>query len=200
VNRDAPAIAAAAIEEHPLTPRQVLMLEHVFVGKSNKEIAQACGVSPLTVKNHLLHIFSKLNARNRAEAVHAALARGVLKVPSHVLPAALPQPPAITDWVQAGNLRLSFSRRCAEVDGKPLQLRRRILLLLAALAAHPGMVYSRQQLLDYVVGAAHSIEERSIDVWVRELRKALRAAGCTCTVRTEREHGYGLVVSASSEG
>lgn len=183
-----------------LTARQTAMLEQVFVGKSNKQIGALLGVSPLTVKNHLLHIYSKLNAHNRAEAVHAALARGLLKVPAQVPPSPLPPPPPVTDWMKAGNLRLSLSMSYAEVDGKPLKVRRRLLLLLAALAAHPGMLYSRQKLLDYVVGAEHSIEERVIDVRVRDLRKALKAAGCTCTVRTERDYGYGLVVSGVSEG
>lgn len=179
-----------------LTERQTVMMEQVFEGKSNKQIGHVCGVSPLTVKNHLLHIFRKLGARNRMEAIHAALAYGLLKPPAHVpaAPPLLPVPP-VSDWVTAGNLRLSPSMRYAEVDGKPLKLRARVLRLLAALSAHPGMAYSRQQLLDYVIGSEHCIEERVIDTWVRELRKALKAAGCTCAVRTEREHGYGLVVS-----
>lgn len=179
-----------------LTERQTVMMEQVFEGKSNKQIGHVCGISPITVKNHLLHIFRKLGARNRIEAIRASLAYGLLKPPAHV-PSAPPLPPApaVTDWVTAGNLRLSPSMRYADVDGKPLKLRARVLCLLAAMIAHPGMAYSRQQLLDYVVGSEHCIEERVIDNWVRELRRALEAAGCTCTVRTVREHGYGLVVS-----
>ncbi|HEX6572573.1 MAG TPA: helix-turn-helix transcriptional regulator, partial [Steroidobacteraceae bacterium] len=63
-----------------LSPREREILAHVAAGASNKQIAAACGVSPNTVKFHLAHLFAKLGADSRAEAVATAIARGELAI------------------------------------------------------------------------------------------------------------------------
>ena len=61
-----------------LTAREMEVLLHVAKGLGNKEIAQAIGRSPETVKAHLESIFKKLDARDRAHAVTIALQRGFI--------------------------------------------------------------------------------------------------------------------------
>ena len=61
-----------------LSARELEVLQHVAGGLGNKEIAQAIGRSPETVKAHLESIFKKLDARDRAHAVTIALQRGFL--------------------------------------------------------------------------------------------------------------------------
>src|SRR3712207_5360509 len=56
----------------PLTPREVEVLSHVAVGKSNREIARELHLSLSTVKTHLEHIFSKLEVNDRAQAAFRA--------------------------------------------------------------------------------------------------------------------------------
>jgi DNA-binding NarL/FixJ family response regulator len=63
-----------------LSPREREILAHVAAGASNKQIAAACGVSPNTVKFHLVHLFAKLGVGSRAEAVATAIARGELAI------------------------------------------------------------------------------------------------------------------------
>ena len=58
-----------------LTPRQRDILELLMQGKSNPEIAQALGLSPNTVKVHLVLTFRKLGVSSRTEAVIAGLKR-----------------------------------------------------------------------------------------------------------------------------
>lgn len=53
----------------PLTIREVEIMEHLREGKTNREIAQLLDISTFTVKNHLQHIYGKLNAINRSQAV-----------------------------------------------------------------------------------------------------------------------------------
>jgi two-component system nitrate/nitrite response regulator NarL len=60
-----PAVTAPAM----LTARQAEIVRLAAQGASNKEIAQALGIAPHTVKNHLAQIFEKLGASNRAQAV-----------------------------------------------------------------------------------------------------------------------------------
>jgi DNA-binding NarL/FixJ family response regulator len=62
-----------------LSAREIDVLRLVALGKANKEIAQALGLSLFTVKNHLAHILSKLDAPDRTRAVTIAMERGLLR-------------------------------------------------------------------------------------------------------------------------
>lgn len=64
--------------------------------------------------------------------------------------------------------------------------------LLEHLIQHPDRVYSRSQLLDRVWGSDVYIEERTVDVHVRRLRKALADVGCDSMIQTVRGAGYRL--------
>ncbi|WP_374667847.1 LuxR C-terminal-related transcriptional regulator [Ramlibacter sp.] len=64
-----PAATSATTGASPLTGRQQEIVRLAAQGASNKEIAQALGIAPHTVKNHLAQIFEKLGATNRAQAV-----------------------------------------------------------------------------------------------------------------------------------
>ena len=57
---------------------------------------------------------------------------------------------------------------------------------------NPERVYSRSQLLDGVWGPGTYVEERTVDVHVLRLRKALRSAGVDDTIETVRGAGYRL--------
>ncbi|MDB5811745.1 MAG: transcriptional regulator, LuxR family [Betaproteobacteria bacterium] len=69
------ADAAAAHKAAPLlTERQQEILEWVYRGKSNADIASILKLSPFTIKNHVQRILRRLNTTNRAHAVGKALA------------------------------------------------------------------------------------------------------------------------------
>jgi DNA-binding NarL/FixJ family response regulator len=84
----APVVAAALLKQmrrpagEKLSQREIEVLELVAHGLSNQEIAKALHVSNATVKTHLIHIFNKLGVDDRTAAVTAALARGILNLPS----------------------------------------------------------------------------------------------------------------------
>ena len=56
-----------------LTPRQRVIVEHVALGHTNAEIAEALGLSANTLRNHLSAIFARVGASNRAELVRLAV-------------------------------------------------------------------------------------------------------------------------------
>ena len=62
-----------------LTPREFGVLRQVAAGASNKEIADALAISEATVKIHLTHLFEKLGATSRTEAVAKAVQRGLIR-------------------------------------------------------------------------------------------------------------------------
>lgn len=74
--------------------------------------------------------------------------------------------------------------------GRPISLGPTEYRLLAFLMTHPERVYSRGQLLDRIWGGNVDIEERTVDVHVRRLRKALEPSGCDRYVQTVRGAGY----------
>jgi DNA-binding NarL/FixJ family response regulator len=69
----------AAPERPTLSPREVQVLRLVAAGKTNREAAAALFVSETTVKTHLLHLYAKLDVRDRAAAVDAAHRLGLLR-------------------------------------------------------------------------------------------------------------------------
>lgn len=63
-----------------LSGRELEVLTAVARGQSNKQIARALRLSEATVKTHLLHIYAKLDVRDRTAAVTAALGRGIIRM------------------------------------------------------------------------------------------------------------------------
>jgi NarL family two-component system response regulator LiaR len=61
-----------------LTSKEREVLASLAAGRSNQEIAEALFVTRATVKTHLAHIYAKLEAKDRHEAVARAVALGLL--------------------------------------------------------------------------------------------------------------------------
>ena len=62
-----------------ISPRELTVLQELAAGYSNKEIADRLHVSPHTVKTHVAHLYEKLGARRRTEAVHKARSLGLVR-------------------------------------------------------------------------------------------------------------------------
>ena len=76
--RSRPPVAATRRLPEPLSPREMEVLEQLAAGHSNVEIAKALFVAPGTVKAHLHHIFGKLQATSRLQAVTHAREAGLI--------------------------------------------------------------------------------------------------------------------------
>ena len=77
-----------------------------------------------------------------------------------------------------------------KAHGHPLDLGPTEFKLLHFLMQHPERVYGRDQLLDRVWGRDVFVEERTVDVCVRRLRKTLEPHGFDKFVETIRGVGY----------
>ena len=89
-----------------------------------------------------------------------------------------------------GTLTLDTVSRRALHDGEEIRLGPTEYRLLEFFMGHEGRAYSRSQILDHVWGANAYLEERTVDVHIRRLRKALEPSGTSQYLQTVRGHGY----------
>ena len=94
------------------------------------------------------------------------------------------------DTIAAGVLELDTAGHRVVANGKEIKLGPTEYRLLKFLITHPDRVYSRAQLLDRVWGANVYVEERTVDVHVRRLRKALASENADDYIQTVRGAGY----------
>lgn len=94
------------------------------------------------------------------------------------------------DEVSADGLVLNVASHRVFADNEPLDLGPTEYRLLKFFMSHPDRVYSRAQLLDHVWGGGVYVEERTVDVHILRLRKALKPHRKDRFVQTVRGAGY----------
>jgi two-component system phosphate regulon response regulator PhoB len=94
------------------------------------------------------------------------------------------------DTVVMGEIALNLAAHRVTVNGHEVHLGPTEYRLLKYFMTHADRVYSRNQLLDRVWGANVYVEERTVDVHIRRLRKALNDHGVDRYVQTVRGSGY----------
>jgi len=99
---------------------------------------------------------------------------------------------ALQDVICVGDLKIDVARREVSVGERKVELRAKEFDLLAVLARHPGVVFSREKLLNLVWGYDYYGDTRTIDVHVTWLRDKL--GGSSAQIQTVWGIGYKLVV------
>ncbi|MFZ2725537.1 MAG: phosphate regulon transcriptional regulator PhoB [Methylococcaceae bacterium] len=92
--------------------------------------------------------------------------------------------------IALGDLILDTEQHRLSIGDKQLEVSPTEFRLMHFFMTHPNKVYSRTQLLDQVWGRSVYIEERTIDVHIRRLRKILSEHGREELVQTVRGFGY----------
>ncbi len=100
------------------------------------------------------------------------------------------EPESDDDRLEVGDVVLDRRSRTALVDGSEIELTAREFDLVWHLGEHPGIVVSRERILDRVWGLAFPGGTRTVDVHVGQLRRKLGRPGL---IRTVRGSGYKLV-------
>jgi DNA-binding response OmpR family regulator len=109
--------------------------------------------------------------------------------------------PPEDDVLRVGDLVLDRGRRQVRIGDRSVDCTPGEFDLLRALAIRPGLVLSRQQLLDHTTGVERGATERTIDVHVRNLRKKIEAdPGRPVRLLTVFGVGYKLGDSRPSGG
>jgi two-component system phosphate regulon response regulator PhoB len=101
-------------------------------------------------------------------------------------------PERVADVLAFGDIELDREKKRVSRSGREVGLGPTEYRLLEFLMERPGRVFSREQLLDGVWGSEVYIDERTVDVHVGRLRKALNRGHQADPIRTVRGAGYAL--------
>src|SRR4030095_8819754 len=101
-----------------------------------------------------------------------------------------PAEPAQRSKVQRGNIVIDPLAHAVTIGGRAVGLSALEFRLLHHLALHPGMVFSRDQLLDRVWGNDRSVTPRSVDVYIRRIREKIELAPANPSY-VQTVHGVG---------
>ena len=101
--------------------------------------------------------------------------------------------PALAGGIlEYGGITMDTAAHRVARDGAQIQLGPTEFRLLRHFLEHPGRVLSREQLLDAVWGRDVYVEQRTVDVHIRRLRKAINGDNLPDVIRTVRSAGYAL--------
>ncbi len=101
-------------------------------------------------------------------------------------------PERVASVLNIGDIELDREKKRVVRSGRPIELGPTEYRLLEFLMERPGRVFSREQLLDGVWGSDIYIDERTVDVHVGRLRKAINRGHSADPIRTVRGAGYAL--------
>jgi DNA-binding response OmpR family regulator len=152
----------------------------IILSAKGDEIDRVVGLQ-VGADDYVAKPFSRPELLARIEAV---LRRG-----RRELADADPNGPEPTE-LHIGPILIDRARRTLAVDGEPVHHTTKEFDLLAHLAAHPGRIFTREQLLARIWGYDYDGEARTVDVHVSWLRGKLRAADGHDYFRTVRGVGY----------
>ena len=102
------------------------------------------------------------------------------------------QPALAEEKLEYRGIAIDLARHRVSRNGRKVHLGPTEYRLLRTLLERPTRVFSRARLLDRVWGRDVYVEERTVDVHVRRLRKALNGEGEPDAIRTVRSGGYAL--------
>ncbi|WP_067733097.1 response regulator transcription factor [Novosphingobium naphthalenivorans] len=147
--------------------REKSSLPVIFLTSKDEEPDEALGLA-MGADDYITKPFSQrlLVARIRAILRRSDLARTTPEETGH---GDLPEP------VVRGRLRLDPARHQVTWDGKPVSLTVTEFLILEAMALRPGVVKSRNQLMDAAYSEDVYVDDRTIDSHIKRLRRKFRA-------------------------
>jgi len=189
--------ARAALEAIASAKPDIILMDWMMPGVSGMELTRRLRREPVTSGIPIIMLTAKITEDDKVAGLEAGCDDYVIKPFSPreliarinaVLRRASPADEA--GRIEAGRLVLDTLAKKAMADGTEIRLGPTEYRLLEFFMANPGRAYSRGQILDHVWGANAYLEERTVDVHIRRLRKALHATGSSHYVQTVRGYGY----------
>lgn len=166
---------------------------------SGLEVCRRLRCDPLTAQTHITMVLEEDEVEDRRRALRAGaddylvgpLDRAILL--ERVLAVKMNDTrESAAHAISLGELTIDLAAFRARWRGKVIPLMPNEFRLLRYFVEHPGRVFTRSQLIAALGKQEPPLDERTVDVWVGRLRRALRTAGAGDPLRTVRSLGYVL--------
>ena len=175
----------------------LILLDWMLPGRSGLELAQQIKQTPKTRNIPIIMVSARGEEEDRVKGLDTGADDYIAKPfsPREMVArvnAVLRRTRVETlqDEVQVAGLRIDNVSHRVSVDGRQVDIAPTEYRLLYFFMTHADRAYSRSQLLDQVWGDQVYVEERTVDVHVRRLRKALEPTGHDRLLQTVRGVGY----------
>lgn len=192
----APDAASARVRVAESRP-DLILLDWMMPGVSGIEYARELRASPTTRDIPIMMITARVEEEDKVRGLNIGCDDYVSK------PFSFPEliarinavlrrtmPGGTEEKLDAGGLMVDAASQRVTAGGEPIHLGPTEYRLLHFFISHPERVYTREQVLDRVWGQSVYVEERTVDVHIRRLRKALEPYGYDRMIQTVRGSGY----------
>ncbi len=181
------------VDKHP----DLILLDWMLPGTSGIELARRLKKNEVTAAIPIIMLTAKGEEDNKIQGLEVGADDYITKPfsPRELvarLKAVLRRTETFSavDPISVAGLLLDPSSHRVTVNDKPVQMGPTEYRLLEFFLTHQERVYTRNQLLDHVWGGNVYVEERTVDVHIRRLRKALNIDGHDRLIQTVRGTGY----------
>jgi two-component system phosphate regulon response regulator PhoB len=180
-------------EKHP----DIVLMDWMMPGVSGIELTHRLRKDPQTSEIPIIMLTARITEDDKVTGLEAGADDYLIKpfspreLMARIRAVLRRSSPVDDDGVlNAGELRMDTLARRAFHGETEIRLGPTDFRLLEFFMGHPGRAYSRSHLLDRVWGTGVYLEERTVDVHIRRLRKALETVGADDYLQTVRGLGY----------
>ena len=177
----------------------LVLFDWMLPGMSGVEFARCCGEAPVKKQFSIIMLIARAEEGDKVAGLEIGADDYITKPfsPRELLArikAVLRRrsPEAADDVIEIGGLRLDSATHRVTARDNEVALGPTEFRLLHFLMTHSERVHTRSQLLDQVWGDHVFVEDRTVDVHIRRLRKALEPVSKDTLVQTVRGSGYRL--------
>lgn len=166
---------ALAVDERP----DLILLDWMMPGTSGVELARRLKREETTKEIPIILLTAKSEEDNKVQGLEAGADDYITKpfspreLVARMRAVLRRATPASQNIIEVDGLAVNTDSKRVSIDGEPIDMGPTEYRLLAFFISHQERAYSRAQLLDQVWGASVYVEERTVDVHIRRLRKAL---------------------------
>lgn len=191
------------IQARENTP-DLIVLDWMLPGMSGIEVCRQLRGDPATSTVPILMLTARGEEEDRVRGIETGADDYVVKPysPREVVARIRgllrrADPTLASDTLSYGDVTMDLNQHKVSRAGHAVRLGPTEFRLLKALMKKPGQVHSRERLLDLAWGRDVYVEDRTVDVHIRRLRKALNAGGGEDMIRTVRGEGYAIDIVKS---
>jgi len=193
-----------ALEKINELPPDILLLDWMMPNMSGPQLTRRLRKDPLTKNIPIIMLTAKVSEDDKVSGLNAGADDYIIKPfsPRELvarISAVLRRsaPAGVEGKISTGAISMDTISRQVFLANKQTHVGPTEYRLLEFFMTHENRAFSRSQLLDYVWGTNVFLEERTVDVHIRRLRKILATAKIDHYLQTVRSHGYRFVAEGS---